>query len=240
MFEKQQYEARADAVAGAAVSERAAFLVRTYAHLAGAVFAWVFLMVALEKLVPVEVQNKLLGMMSGYGWLVVLGLYMVVSMVANRMAMSDASPGAQYFGLGLYAVVEAIIIWPLVHMAANYGSPDALPAAAGLTLAMFGGLTAIVFITRKDFSFMRSALMLGGLLAMGLIVCSILFGFHLGLVFTVAMIGLMCGYILYDTSNVLHYYRPTQHVAAALALFASLATLFWYVLRLVMALQSRD
>jgi FtsH-binding integral membrane protein len=49
------------------------------------------------------------------------------------------------------------------------------------------------------------------------------------------MIVLASGYILYDTSNVLHRYRTDQHVAAALALFASVAILFWYVLRLFMS-----
>ena len=58
--------------------------------------------------------------------------------------------------------------------------------------------------------------------------------------FSAAMIVFACGWILYDTSNVLHHYRIGQHVAASLALFASVALLFWYVLRLVMALTSRD
>ena len=55
--------------------------------------------------------------------------------------------------------------------------------------------------------------------------------------FIVAMIALMCGFILYETSNVLHHYHTSQHVAAALAIFASLATLFWYVIRLLMSLR---
>ena len=54
------------------------------------------------------------------------------------------------------------------------------------------------------------------------------------------MIALACGFILYDTSNVLHHYRIGQHVAASLALFASVALLFWYVLQLLMYLQGRD
>jgi FtsH-binding integral membrane protein len=40
--------------------------------------------------------------------------------------------------------------------------------------------------------------------------------------------------ILYETSNILHHYRPNQHVAASLSLFASVALLFWYVLRIFM------
>ena len=57
------------------------------------------------------------------------------------------------------------------------------------------------------------------------------------MLFSVAMIGLAAGYILFYTSNVLHHYRKDQHVAASLALFASLALLFWYILRIFI---SRD
>jgi hypothetical protein len=109
-----------------------------------------------------------------------------------------------------------------------------------VTGVVFAGLTLVVFITRADFSFLRMFLWLGGLAAMGFIVAAIFMPMlvanfsMLGLIFTCAMIVLACGYILYDTSNVLHHYRTNQHVAAALALFASVAILFWYILRLFM------
>jgi FtsH-binding integral membrane protein len=51
------------------------------------------------------------------------------------------------------------------------------------------------------------------------------------------MIVLMAGYILYQTSLLMAYFRPTQHVAASLMLFSTIATLFWYVLQLLMSLQ---
>ena len=98
----------------------------------------------------------------------------------------------------------------------------------------------IVMLSGADFSFLRTALALGGFVALGVIVCSMIFQFTLGLVFIAALITLASGYILYDTSNVLHHYRIGQHVAAALALFASVALLFWYMIQLVMALNSRD
>ena len=79
--------------------------------------------------------------------------------------------------------------------------------------------------------------MYAGLAALGLIACAIFFQFALGPIFTVAMIALACGYILYHTSNILHHYRIGQHVAASLSLFASVALLFWYILQLFM---SRD
>jgi FtsH-binding integral membrane protein len=140
----------------------------------------------------------------------------------------------QYLGLGLYVVAESIIFLPLLYIAMIYTSPEVIPTAAILTLGLFAGLTGTVFITRKDFSFLRGILMVGGFVAMGLIVCAIMFGFELGTIFSVAMIGLAGGYILYYTSAVMKHYRTDQHVAAALALFAAVALMFWYVLRLLM------
>jgi FtsH-binding integral membrane protein len=55
------------------------------------------------------------------------------------------------------------------------------------------------------------------------------------------MILFASGAILYSTSKVMHEYETHQHVAAALELFAAVALLFWYVLRVVIALtSSRD
>ena len=127
----------------------------------------------------------------------------------------------------------------LLHLMPQFGGPNVIPTAGMITLLMFAGLTVAVFVTGHDFSFLRTALIVGGFAAIGFILCGALFGFDLGNVFTVAMIVLASGYILYDTSNVLYHYRIGQHVAASLALFASVALLFWYVLRLVMSMQSR-
>ena len=98
----------------------------------------------------------------------------------------------------------------------------------------------MVLVTKKDFSFLRMGLALAGLLALGLIVAAILFGFELGVLFSLAMVGLASGYIVYYTSNVLHHYRTDQHVAAALSLFASIALMFWYILRLFLILSGDD
>lgn len=219
--------------AQAEAGERADFIAKTYAHLAGAIAAFVALEALLLSLPGIE---NLVGMMIGgrFSWLVVLGLFMGVSWVANSWALSAVSPAKQYWGLGLYVVAEAVIFVPLLFIANTLDSAI-VPTAAVATLLLFGLLTAIVFITRKDFSFLRTVLLFGGFAAMGLIVVSIVAGFSLGAIFTYAMIALACGYILYDTSNVLHHYRIGQHVAAALALFAAVALLFWYIVQLFMS-----
>lgn len=225
------FAAQADADA------RASFLAKTYFHLAGAVAAFVAIEAALLQTPGIE---RLIGVMvTGYNWLIVLGAFMVVSYVADRWACSAVSPGMQYLGLSLYVVVEAVIFLPLLYFASHFGGESVIPTAGALTLIVFTGLSLIVFVTRKDFSFLRSYLMFGMLAAFGLILCAVLFGFTLGVFFTAGMIALAGGYVLYTTSNVLHHYRIGQHVAAALALFAAVALLFWYILQLVMSL-SRD
>lgn len=222
----------------AGVDERATFITRTYGHLAGAILAFIGLEALVLRLVDHDaIVNTMLA--GKFSWLVVMGLYMGAAWLAQTWAQSSASRGMQYAGLGLYIVAEAIIFLPMLCMAERL-SPLVIPTAGLATLTMVVALTAIVFLTRKDFSFLRSALMFGSIVGIGLILASMFLGFDVGMFITVFFIALMCGYILYDTSNVLHHYHTDQHVAASLALFASIATLFWYVLQLVMRLQSRD
>jgi len=219
--------------AQAAADERSEFISKTYLHLAGAIGLFVVLEAVLLNLPGIE---NLVGLMVGskLGWLVVLGLFMLVSFVADNWARSAVSPATQYLGLGVYVLAESVIFVPLLYYARAVAA-QVIPTAAVTTFGLFGVLTALVFTTRKDFSFLRTILAFGGIAAMGLIAVAMLFGFALGPIFTYAMIALACGYILYGTSNVLHHYRIGQHVAAALALFASVALLFWYILRLFLS-----
>jgi FtsH-binding integral membrane protein len=214
--------------ADADVDTRMAFIRRTYSHLAGAIAA----LVGVEALLfATGVHEMLVPLMLGtqYSWLIVLGLFMAVGHIANKWAMSPKSKPMQYAGLGLYVAVQAIIFLPLIALGLQI-QPTAIPAAALVTLVVFAALTAIVFISKEDFSFMRIALQVAGFLALGGIGASILFGFTLGVWFSVFMIGLAAGYILYYTGNVLHHYQTNQHVAASLALFSAVALMFWYVL----------
>ncbi|MFP6896628.1 MAG: Bax inhibitor-1 family protein [Roseibacillus sp.] len=229
-------------VAEAPVDVRATFIRKTYAHLAGAIAAFVALEFLLFQIPGIE--KIVMTMMGGrFSWLFVLGGFMVVSWLANKWAMSSTSMGMQYAGLGIYVVAEAIIFLPLLLIAAHpqfLNQPQIIGQAAIITGALFGGLTLIAFTTKKDFSFLGGILKMGFFVAMGLIVASIFMGFNLGLLFSGAMILLASISILYSTSNIIHHYGTTQYVAAALGLFASVALLFWYVLRILMAFSGRD
>lgn len=222
----------------AAEDARAAFIRRTYAHLFGAILLFVAFEAAVFTLVPVATLDGLMRQLfaSRFGWLAVLFGFMGISWLANTWAMSDASRGMQYLGLALYVVAQGVVFIPLLYVA-NAVAPLAIPSAGVLTLVMFGGLTALVFVTKSDLTSWGKYLWLAGLGAIGVVVCAVLFSFQLGVWFSGAMVVLAAGYILYDTSNVLHRYRTEQYVAASLALFASVALMFWYILRLMMSLR---
>jgi FtsH-binding integral membrane protein len=219
---------------------RVAFIRRTYLHLAGAIAAFVAIEAAIFTLLPAAMLENAMQLMfaSRWGWLAVLAGFMGISWLAQTWASSDASQSVQYLGLGLYIVAEAVVFLPLLWVASKF-APAAIPAAGLLTLVVFGGLTAMVFITRTDLTSWGKYLWCLGFAALGVIIAAVIFNFELGVWFSGIMIGLASAYILYDTSNVLHRYRTEQYVAASLALFASVALLFWYILRLMMELNRR-
>jgi hypothetical protein len=219
---------------------RATFIRRTYLHLAGAIAVFVALEAAIFTLVPVATLEGVMQLLfaSRWGWLVVLAGFMGASWLAQTWANSDTSQATQYLGLGLYVVAEAVIFVPILYFAGQF-APAAIPAAGLLTLVVFGGLTALVFVTRTDLTSWGKYLWCAGFAALGTVIAAAIFGFDLGVWFSGIMIAFASAYILYDTSNVLHRYRTEQYVAAALALFASVALLFWYILRLLMELNRR-
>lgn len=223
-------------VAESAEEVRVEFLRRTYLHLAGAVLAFV----ALSALFQAAGLGQFLAYTlfgSRLGWIAFIGGFALVGWMATALSHSEAGKGMQYAGLGLYTLAQAVIFSPLLFLAARV--ENAIATAGGITVIVFCGLSVYVLVSRADFSFLRMALTVGGFVALGAIVLGAVFGFSLGLWFSVAMVVFAMGAILYSTSNALHHYRADQYVAAALELFAAVALLFWYVLRLVLSLGRR-
>jgi len=210
---------------------RATFVSRTYAHLVGAIASFTLIEVFLFQTGLAETIARTL---MGVSWMLVLGGFVVVSWLASRTAQTATSKPAQYAALAGFVVAEAIIFVPLLYFA-NSQAPGVITSAAVVTFFGFAGLTLIVFFTRKDFSFLRGLLMWGGIIALVLIVAGAIFGFALGTYFSVAMVALAGASILYDTSNVLHHYPEDRYVGAALQLFASVAMMLWYVLRIFLS-----
>ena len=219
-------------VAQASADVRSRFIVRTYNHLFGAIALFTLIEIALFKS---GVAERIASALAG-NWLLVLGGFMLVGWFSSRAAANSKSLGGQYLALFAFVAAEAIIFIPLLFVANAYSQQtdgsNVIASAAGTTILGCAGLTVVAFVTRKDFSFLRSFLMWGGIVALLLIVASVLFGFQMGTWFSVAMIGFAGAAVLYDTSNVLHRYEEDRYVAASLQLFSSIALMFYYVLML--------
>jgi FtsH-binding integral membrane protein len=212
---------------------RSNFIWRTYGHVAAAILLFAGIETYLfEAGLAMPLAQSMLSM----SWLIILGGFMLVGWLATHVAHTVQSRPLQYVALVGFVVAQAIMFLPLLAIAIA-SQPGIVESAVGVTLLGTAGLTAVAFITRKDFSFLRGLLVWGGILALVGIVASVLFGFAMGTWFSVAMIGFAGAAVLYDTSNILHHYPEDRYVGAALQLFASIALMFWYVLRLFM---SRD
>lgn len=219
-------------VAHASVEDRSEFIWKCYAHVVGAIIAFAAIEVYFfQSGIAERIAQPMLN-----NWWLVLGAFIIAGWGASHVAHRVQSVGAQYAALAFFVFVEALIFAPMLWLA-YLKAPGIIDSAAGVTLLGCGGLIAVAMITRKDFSFLRGLLMWGGILALIGIFGSFIFGYQMGTWFSLAMIGFAGAAVLYDTSNILHHYPRDKYVAASLALFASIALMFWYVLRLFM---SRD
>ena len=221
-------------VSSLAVEDRSQFIWKCYAHVVGAILA----LVAVETyLFSSGVAYAIAQPMINSPFFVLAG-FIALSWGASHLAHRLESTMAQYAAFALFVMVWAIMFVPMLAMAmAMDPSGSMIESAIGVTVFGCVALIATVMITRKDFSFLRGVLVWGFFIALGLIGASFLFGWNLGTWFSVGMIGFAGVAVLYDTSNIMHHYPQDKYVAASMALFASIAMMFWYILRLFM---SRD
>lgn len=214
---------------------RQKFIRKTYLHLAAAIALFAVIETLLIQAGLGKLALQLLAI-NKFAWLGVLLVYGFASHFVHKWAHSSLSIEKQYMAWFAGIVIEAVIFLPMIAMALYFSKDvNILQQAAVTTIALVIGLTAVVFTTGKDFSFLRPALTIGFFVVAGLIIASIVFGFSLGIYFCGAMIIFASGAILYETSQIQHHYNETQYVGASLSLFASVGLLFWYVLQFFMS-----
>ena len=218
-------------VSSLAVEDRAEFIWKCYAHVVGALLA----LVAIETYLFQSGAAKAIAEPMLDSPMLVLMAFIALSWGASHYAHRLKSITSQYAAFAVFVFAWSLMFVPLLSMALERDtSGSIIESAAGLTVFGCVALIATVMITGKDFSFMRSVLVWGFFIALGLIGASFLFGWNLGTWFSVGMIGFAGVAVLYDTSNIMHHYPEDKYVAASMALFASIAMMFWYILRLIM------
>ncbi len=221
-------------VSRSSVSSRESFIRNTYLHLFGAIL---FFTGVEYVLFQSGLALSITQFAVNTNWLLILGGFVLLSWIATRFAETSRSKSGQYLGFGAYIILEALIFAPMLMIAEINSGGGAIESAATATLLGFGGITAIAFALKRDFSWLGKIITMVGIGALVLIVCGSLFGFSLGVYFSVTMVVLAGAAILYDTSNIIHHYGEDQYVAASMHLFASIALMFWYILRIF---SSRD
>ncbi len=226
-------------VSEAPASDRVAFFKRTYLHVAGAFAAFgALLYYFFQSGLALSIMRgfgSVMGSMGGFGILVVMLMFWGGTYVAQKLAENRASRPSQYLGLGLYVVLEAIIFVPLIVMVAikTNGNPgEVLVPACAVTAALVVGLTIAVFTMGIDFSFLRVAIVIGSVCALGIILVAAFTDSQLGNWFSIIMILLMATVILYQTQVIKDSCETDQHVLAAFILFSAFVTLLFYVIRL--------
>jgi FtsH-binding integral membrane protein len=226
----------------APVEERVSFYRRTYVHVAGALLAFGALLALFfagfdqRTGIAFTLATSLFGMMQslgGWSWLLVMVAFWIGTMVAQGLAMNRASVASQYAGLGLYVLLEALIFIPLltiVHLKTGGQMAQILLPACSLTGALVVGLTLSVYMTSTDFSFLRTIIVIGSVVALAVVLLSFFVPLVLGTWFALAMILLMATAILYQTWVIKTQLSTGDHVIAAFMLFSSIVTLLWYVI----------
>jgi FtsH-binding integral membrane protein len=211
-----------NAVAFASADVRAAFIRKVYSLFFVSILVTVFVGAICAE--P-SIAPTMLGIMP----ILWIGTFLCVL----ALSFMRRASGLNLFLLYLFAALQGAILGPYLSLL-NQAAPGVPAQAAILTATVFAGLTMYAFVSGKDFSF------LGGMLFVALIVLVVagflLFFFHspaLYLLYSVAGVLIFCGWILYDTSRIIHRLQPGEEVVGAVSLYLDLLNLFLFILRLM-------
>lgn len=224
-------------VAEATQSERLVFYKKTYLHIALALLSFFVLEIFLLNIIPIRIIMSMSS--SALAWAFVLGVFFLFSFLTDKLAFAKER-STQYLGLGLYIVIEAIVFLPIISIGISVGGVELIGQAAIITLCLVTGISVAAFTSNQDFSFLRTIIVVASFISLGMIIVGLIFGFELGLWFSVGMVLLAGISILYETSQLKNDYQTDQYVGAALRLFASIMLLLWYVIKTLISLVTDD
>src|SRR5436190_20061174 len=210
--------------AEAGVEERVAFIRKVYGlFFIGILFAvaGVWLGFAFPPLMIAAAQHP---------WIM---LIVMIGAVMGTQAVRHV-PGVNLAALFGFTTLTGVIISPLLYIISR-SNPASIFQAGVLTVGIFGGLTAYVFISNRDFSFLRGMVTVGLIVVILAGLLNVLFVGSIGLGFALAVATLLlfAGFVLYDTSNIIRRYPTNEYVSGALALYLDALNIFLALLRIL-------
>ncbi len=180
-----------------------------------------------------------------YSIIIILAIVEIVALIA-AWSLRKKEPINKIM-LAVYSFLSGFTLGPILSVAVLMALGKGMAGgtlvlqALIITFLVFIGLTSYVFITKKDFSFMRGALMVAlfALIGMGLV--GLIFGFGRGMAILYSGLGalIFAGFMLYDTSMIMKRYTTDEYIAGAINLQLDFVLLFIHILRLIMILQDR-
>jgi modulator of FtsH protease len=179
-----------------------------------------------------------LNLPAGLGmWLVLMVVFIGGPFVISRIDNGQAQIGVTF----AWAFLVGLLLSPMVGIYLSFpGGTSIVLNALATTAVLFTALAGYAVVSRKNFSFM------GGFLAVGLIVVFVgiianlfLQMPMLSLMISGAAVLLMCGCILWETSQLIH--EPNVNpVMVTVSLFGSIVVLFSHLLRLFSFFSGED
>ncbi len=138
-------------------------------------------------------------------------------------------PGIGVIGFVIYSAFMGLLVAP----AALLGPAGTTTMAALITASVFIGLTVYVFVSKADLKWMGGFLSMALFGMIGVAIAGMIFGFHVGVWYSLLGAMLFSGYILYDTSRLLHSHHSAKPLPFAIELFTDVVLLFMYLLSLL-------
>ncbi|MEZ5504195.1 MAG: Bax inhibitor-1/YccA family protein [Halioglobus sp.] len=174
----------------------------------------------------------------GHGAALVLSLVgFGLLFVVNKTAES----GSGLFAIFAFTGVMGASIGPMLNFyLAMPSGPALVMQALGGTAVVFFGLSAYALTTRRDFSYMGGFLFVGLLVAVVAMIANIFLHIPaLSLTISAAIVMIMSGLILFDTSRIING-GETNYIRATLSLYLDIYNLFIHLLRLLSAFSGDD
>lgn len=220
--------------------ERLAYIRKVYALFAGSVvLSAVGAMLALYTGAPVMYGDlavpPMVAAVIQSPW-IAFGISLAVIFGASAVRRVKTLNLVALFGMALVlGIVFAPSLFIAQLMAATGETLSASPIRDAFILAslMFGGLTGYVVVSKKDFSFLGSALTMGVVVVIGAALLNLIFqSSAFGLAIASVGVLLFGGYVLFDTWRILRT-NERDAVGAALQLYLDFLNLFLYLLRIL-------
>ena len=226
MSDKQLYSAQTDILGAASALDTNKVLRNTY-MLLGMTLAFSAVTAGVSMAVGLSHVAALVLMLVGFGLL----------FVVNRMA--DTAKGLPAI-FAFTGVMGAALGPTLNYYLALPSGPSMIMQALGGTAIVFFGLSAYALNTRKDFSFMGGFLITGLIVAIVASIANIFLGIPaLSLTISAAIVMIMSGLILFDTSRIING-GETNYIRATVSLYLNIYNLFINILHLIGAFGGGD